>query len=338
MLRITPSEMSTAIRRLGSAIESTLTEVKQSVARLFRSCASLVRPGAADLGSRRAAVAPAQAQPSTGSQRRDSLAAASFARQDGVSSESKAHDAVAMHTQVRSDNKHGPGAPVDWRQGMEKFETLLETTSIEVGSCLRASEDALTMAYKQAAGHLFDAYAHSTSQEVVQEFRRLHAVEAASGSTAPFRIQRLTCDAIANVFGKLDPSKVLSRDATQLLVALERSVRKKCPGAERSAISNALMLCGFVPKVASHIQLTDKTEKDFYRNVMRVGNRPALGWLVVQAENPDLFEKVAEGNYQLNAQGRAEAAALETSYERAKKQIDLFIAGALAAGASRPDE
>lgn len=96
MLRITPSEMSAAIRSLGSAIGSTMVQVQQSVARFFRSCASLVRPPAADLGSRRAAIAPAQALPSTGPQRRDSLAAASFARQDGVPPEGKPQDAVVL--------------------------------------------------------------------------------------------------------------------------------------------------------------------------------------------------------------------------------------------------
>ncbi len=321
---------------LGGAIESAWTRVKQAVTSLFRGSGAQGRPAAADLGNKVVSIAEPAAPPVA--LRRGSVAATSFARQDGVPSESKAHDPVAMHTQARSDNKHGAGVPGDWRKGMETFKTLLETTSIDAGSCLRDSADPLTIAYKQAAGRLFDGYAQSTAAAIVQEFRRLQADEAASGSSAPFHVQRLTCDAIANVFARLDPAKVLSSDVIRLLVALESSVKAKCPGAERSALSNALMLCSLVPKVGSQIQMTDKTEKDFYRNVLRVGNRPGLGWLVVQAENPSLFDKVGEGNFQLNEEGRTQAGALGASYEHAKNQIDRFIAATLAAGASLREE
>jgi hypothetical protein len=96
MLRITPAEMSASIHRLGSAIESALSGVKQSVARLFRSCASLVRPAAPDLGGKAASVVAARPQPSVGGPRQDGLAAALFARTDSPP-DASAHDAVRMH-------------------------------------------------------------------------------------------------------------------------------------------------------------------------------------------------------------------------------------------------
>ena len=98
MLRITPSEMSAAIRSLGSAMGSTLTQLKQSVARLFRSSASQPRPAAADLGSRQAAVVAAQTPPV----RRESLEAAPFAPSDQLP-DNKSYAPVTFHASANAD-------------------------------------------------------------------------------------------------------------------------------------------------------------------------------------------------------------------------------------------
>lgn len=96
MLRITPAEFASAIRSLSGAVGSAMTEVKQSVARLFRSSASEARPAAADLGRRQAAVA--QIPPV----HRESLEVAPFAPSDQLP-DGKSHAPVTFHASANAD-------------------------------------------------------------------------------------------------------------------------------------------------------------------------------------------------------------------------------------------
>lgn len=84
------------VSSMGSSVRSAFNSIRQAACRLFQGSAAQARPSTSNLGEKAASVATAQPQPSMGSQPRDSVAAASFARQDGVPPEGKASDPVVL--------------------------------------------------------------------------------------------------------------------------------------------------------------------------------------------------------------------------------------------------